>query len=351
MMTQDDWNRIARYAAGECSAEEAAELRRWIDEDPERREALAFMGDVDAAAERGAPQWDTDQSWERLVARKSARAQRSMLFRHVQPAGRMAAWRRPVVRAAAALLVAAGAGLWVSQTRGWRDAADAAPAPAVMREYVTARGQRATFQLPDGSQVILGVASRLRYPVTFGTNGRRDVHLEGEAFFEVEHDERRPFLVHTARGITEDLGTKFAVQEYPSDSAVQVVVAEGSVELRPAGGAPGRGALLRPGQLGRLTRSGDALVRSDVDLTRYLAWTEGRLIFDDTPLRDALPALGRWYDLDFVLGDSTIGDRHVTATLAAESIAETLKLLSSTLDVRYEHRGRTVTFLPRRDRR
>jgi ferric-dicitrate binding protein FerR (iron transport regulator) len=93
-----------------------------------------------------------------------------------------------------------------------------------------------------------------------------------------------------------------------------------------------------------LTLSGDATVQVNVDLSRYLAWTEGRLVYDETPLRDALTELGRWYDMDFVLADSTLGARHLTATLAGEAISETLTLLSSTLGVDYERHGRTVTF-------
>jgi len=126
---------------------------------------------------------------------------------------------------------------------------------------------------------------------------------------------------------------------------------EGDVELRKQIGAgPGTGGRVQPGQLGYLTSNGDVVVQSGVDLNRYLAWTQGRLVFEDTPLREALPELGRWYDLDFMLADSALGSRHLTAVLAGEAITETLTLLGSTLDVRYERHGRTVTLAPRRSR-
>lgn len=348
MITEDDWTRLARYVAGESNPAEAAELRRWIEADPERAEALAFMRDVDGAAETGRPGWDTSAAWARLAARRGARARRPILLRYIDAPARRPLWRHPALRVAAVVLLAVGSFFTWRATR-IPDLAPTAPVQVAVREYVTARGERATFQLPDGSLVILGVASRLRVPTTFGESGRRDLYLEGAAFFEVEHDEERPFLVHIANGIAEDLGTKFTVHEYPGDTTVQVVVAEGRVELRPAGDAPSpRGALLRAGQLGRLARNGDALVRSDVDIERYLSWTEGRLTFEDTPLRDALPELSRWYDLDFTLADRTLGERRLTGTFAAEAITETLELLAASLDVDYERRGRTITLLPRR---
>ena len=214
-----------------------------------------------------------------------------------------------------------------------------------MREYATAPGQRAMVRLPDGSQVTLSVASRLRYPESFPGAARREIHLEGEAVFEVKHDSRRPFVVHSGDAVTEDLGTTFSVRAYPTDTAVRVVVTEGSVELRarrlPAGR---RGVVLVAGQLGELNRNGNTVVRSEANASRYLAWRDGRLTIDDTPLRIALPELSRWYDLHFVLHDPTLGNRILTASFGGDSVTQTLDLVAAALDARYERVGRTVTW-------
>jgi ferric-dicitrate binding protein FerR (iron transport regulator) len=254
------------------------------------------------------------------------------------------------VTAAAAILVTAGSlvGIWRLKRSTVSGHAPAEAFAKDLREHVTARGERSTFQLPDGTPVILAAASRLRYPASFGpSDGPRHVYLEGKALFAVQHDARRPFVVHTAHGVTEDLGTRFSVQAYATDTAVEVVVAEGSVALRQRASVEA-GTFVRPGQIGRLTRGGEAVVSTPGDLDRYLAWTQGRLVFEDTPLRDAVAELSRWYDLDFVLADSTLGARHLTAVLAGEAIPETLTLLGSTLDIAYERHDRTVTFFPRR---
>ncbi len=347
MIDQHDWDRLARFAAGECSTEETEEVARWAADAPEREEALAFIREVGAAAKVFRPQWDTDASWQRLVASRHARIRPPLQVLPARSRARGPWWSRwPAVAAAVAMIASSLTGLWYFQHEV-RAREIVAVVDGAMLTRATSAGQRITFQLPDGSNVILAPASRLRYPASYGAaRGRRDVYLEGLALFEVTHDERRPFLVHTERGVTEDLGTKFTVQEYPGDTTVQVVVSEGSVELRAAGAATA-GALLRPGQLGRLTPRGDALVHSDVDLGRWLGWTHGRLVFDDTPLRDALSQLARWYDLEFVLADSAIAERHLTATVTGEAISETLALISSTLGVDYTRRGRVVTFASR----
>jgi ferric-dicitrate binding protein FerR (iron transport regulator) len=144
--------------------------------------------------------------------------------------------------------------------------------------------------LSDGTHVILGVASTLRFPGVF--THARDVYLDGEAFFDVVHDEAHPFAVHTARAVARDIGTKFSVRAYATRPRVEVAVAEGAVVLKPAATQPGQhartdSAFVTRAQLGIIDSAGSVRVAHDVDLQQYLAWTEGRLMFRDVPLRDA----------------------------------------------------------------
>jgi ferric-dicitrate binding protein FerR (iron transport regulator) len=211
-----------------------------------------------------------------------------------------------------------------------------------LRTVATKNAQRASLTLVDGSTVILAPASRLRYASDFGTN-TRDVYLEGEAYFDVVHDGDHAFAVHTATAITKDLGTSFSVHAYASDTTVRVVVAEGSVELRadhlPSGR---RGAVLTAGQLGRLASDGTALVQPAADVSRYLAWTRGRLVFDDTPLGEAVPQLERWYDIELRLADPSLARLSLTGSYKDEPIAEVIQNIALALNLRVEHHGGTI---------
>jgi len=217
--------------------------------------------------------------------------------------------------------------------------------PAAPREYATARGQRAEFRLKDGTRIVLSVASRLRVPADYGTR-ERSLYLEGEAYFDVRHDPGRRFVVHTAHAATEDLGTRFDVRSYEGDSTVQVVVAEGRVALR----ARAADTLVTPGQLGVATAGGALVVRDRVDVDRYLGWTTGRLSFDNTPLSDALPQLGRWYDLDLRLADRSLASLPLTATFKNQTTTQVLDLVAQALGLRLERDGRVVTFYRKRSR-
>jgi ferric-dicitrate binding protein FerR (iron transport regulator) len=188
---------------------------------------------------------------------------------------------------------------------------------------------------------MLGVASTLRYPADFA-GGPRGVSLEGEAYFEVVHDERRPFVVRAGELVATDLGTEFTVRAYPEDAGVRVVVREGRVAIRAAGSAAAPERVVAPGQLGRLGAGREPAVEP-ADTAAYFAWTEGRLVFDGTPLRDALPQLSRWFDLEFRLADSTLGDVPLTATLKTQPTPDVLDNLAASLGMRQRRLGRTVT--------
>ncbi|HEY2066975.1 MAG TPA: FecR domain-containing protein [Gemmatimonadaceae bacterium] len=212
-----------------------------------------------------------------------------------------------------------------------------------MRTAATGRGQRDTLRFDDGTRVVLGAVSTLRYPVPFGARAR-DVYLVGEGYFEVSHDGRRPFRVHAGDATAEDLGTAFGVRAYAEDSTVRVVVAEGKVALGAAttGGVAAPRAILSPGELGRLARGTAVPSVQHVDVATYLGWTRGRLAFDDAPLADVVAELARWYHADFRITDASVETRRLTGSFTNTSLSDMLAALAPVLDVRFERIGDTV---------
>jgi ferric-dicitrate binding protein FerR (iron transport regulator) len=212
--------------------------------------------------------------------------------------------------------------------------------PAVAtHEIATRPGQSATVRLPDGTRAELSVASTLRYAPTYGRR-QRDVYLEGEAYFEVTPDPRKPFTVHAGNAVTKDRATKFAVRAYPGASHVEVLVVEGSVDLN--------SVVLRTADLGRLDRVGRLRVEHGIDPAARLGWRTGRLRFRDTPLREALLQLNRWYDADLQLGDSALGAYPLTASLRGEPLDRVLDLITAALNVRVVRRGTSIVLRRRR---
>ena len=317
-MTPDD-ALLARYLAHECTPAEAAAVRQWIAADPDRVRAVERLRATFDAPAPPHERPDVDAMWAHI--------------RSSPPVALPATRRRPfpvsLLAAAAILIVAVLIDRAVTRptTHG------------AVREVATSIGQRATIDLADGSRVILGPRSRISTPEHFG-EGPRDVTLDGEAYFEVRHDSANPFRVHAAGGVTEDIGTRFVVRAYAGESALRVVVAEGRVSVSRGGGAP---VTLGGGQLANLDATGIASVRA-VDTAAYVAFSDGRLVFDGTPLEEVVGELGRWYDLDVRLATPAFADHHISASFTGLAEDDVLGAVAAAAGLRYTRAGRTVTF-------
>ena len=335
-----DWERLARYVSGEASAAESAEVTRWMADDASHRELVASLERRWQSS--GSPiEVDVDVAWSRLAARLPATGPEKV---RVIPISRPPVpLARRLLPLAAAVVLAAGLGVaWYAVGGRGRASSGRAVAAGTIEER-TGTGERRSLDLPDGSRVVLGVRSSVRATVA---TSARDVYLEGEALFTVRHDAARPFRVHAAGVVTEDLGTAFAVRAYPGDSAVRVAVTEGEVNLRREGETAGAGAVLRPRDVALLGREGSPEIRRDQPVDRVLAWSRGELIFDDTPLSAVIAEVERWYDVDVQLSDPSLASKHLTAEFRGEALDDVLNVIAVSLELRVERSGRNVVLRP-----
>jgi transmembrane sensor len=321
---------LAAYLSGECSPEEQLAIRRWLESDPANERELNRLRDVwQLASARSAPAFDIEGMRHNLAVKTGGARHAARPFKSHNP------WKIPTI----AVVSAAAAAVFFFVAVRSRQPANLGSAQ--WREVATTQAQRADVYLSDGTHVLLAPESRLRFTSPLSDTAR-DVQLEGHALFEVEHDSQRPFRVRTTGGVIEDLGTRFDVRHYAGDSLLRVTVAEGRVAMSSA--QTKTPVQLGAGDLGMLATSGQLDVRHHVDVARAIGWSNGRLSFDAVPLRDALRELRRYYAADFVLTDSTVGGRRLTASFADEPLSEVASVIAVSLDLKHHIRGKTVTF-------
>lgn len=320
----EEWEALARYLAGESDARESAEVERWISADPAREQWIAPLG-VSLGRLGGPPgDIDVEGALGRVLDRIDAPA--------VLPLSRPSAtpdathsWG-VVLQIAAAFVLLVGGGWLLYQ---WTDAGAMMGPVAVVERHATAVGERATYTLPDGSSVVLGPLSSLEIREGYGEDGRA-VDLEGEAVFTVEHDEARPFIVRAGDLAIRDLGTVFAVRT--DESTVRVSVAEGEVEVADRQSRAGT-TRLDAGDRAVIDRNGQRSVERGISVDADLAWSQGRLAFEDAPMARVAADLARWYGVEMRFSDPSIAGRRLTATFEDDPIAQVIDVIGLALDV------------------
>lgn len=215
-------------------------------------------------------------------------------------------------------------------------------------ERVNARGQKSVLILPDGSKVWLNVDSKLTYTRDFKKTNRREVQLEGEAFFSVVHNDSVPFIVHTSSSIRiEVLGTSFNVKSYKDDQTIETTLVDGkvSIDQLEKNGLTVDNLILKPNQRAVYFKESKKLNVKDVNATNISAWRDDYLVFDETPFSDVLAQLERWYDVKIHLPEEDEEDGlpcTLTANIQNETLEDVLKLLETSHRIRYSIRENEV---------
>ena len=199
------------------------------------------------------------------------------------------------------------------------------------------RGGEYITRLPDGSVVHLNAGSELKVPVHFGTESR-EVWLRGEGFFEVVHRENLIFTVHTDKADISVLGTEFDVRAYTDEKEVMTTLVQGVVGVS-SGGTYDR---LKPGEQARIAGKGDVRV-AEVDIYPFIAWKNGRMVFENERLEKIMAELQRWYDFELFYADPDVKEMHFTIDiLKYEEISKVLNLMERVNKVKFTQKGRTV---------
>ena len=328
---------LQRYLDGRCTPAEKAQVTQWYNQLHETDLRLLPSQDqqqVEAAI------------WQRLRL-DPAKPKPAPRERHPV----LDFWHKPQLRWAAVGLFVLGLGGVVPLVRHWQ----AAPAPVAvtpadgwMRHHNTT-GRAQVFQLPDDSRVTLQSGGTLRYSTALA-GPRREVYLEGEAFFQVHKNPARPFLVFTSQVVTTVLGTSFDVKSYPGGAQARVAVREGKVSVQARQNAqldatpthPAKaGVLLLPNQQVVYSVASHQLKKELVDKPAVLV--PQAFEFEERPVTEVLAALEKAYGVPILYDKQKLAGCTVTITFYDEPLFEKLGLLCKSLGAYYTLANTQIT--------
>ena len=208
--------------------------------------------------------------------------------------------------------------------------------PDQLNTLSTGKGETFKLKLPDGSMIWLNAASSLTYQPDLLENGKRQVLLKGEAYFEVAKDAEHPFVVKSRDQEITVLGTHFNVNSYGNEPEVSTTLLEGSVRVT----AAKENVTLSPGQQSVTTGSG--FIVSQVDAEAFLAWRNRQFLFERQHIQRIMRIIERWYDVEVVYRGNPVKATFSGGISRFDNLSQVLKSLESTDKVKFEIEGRVV---------
>ena len=200
------------------------------------------------------------------------------------------------------------------------------------------RGGEYLLTLSDGTMIYLNSESTLSFPVKFQGKERK-VYLTGEAYFKVAKNTEHPFVVTAGELEVLVTGTTFGVRAYKDEKDIQSTLESGQVTVR----VEGKSVKLVPNKQVLFNKSTMGLEVRDVDVDLYLAWADGRLVYDNCPLEKILTDLGRWYNIDVFYSRDELRSYQFSLNMKKhEEFTQVLELIGKTGEVQFEIKDNTV---------
>jgi transmembrane sensor len=202
----------------------------------------------------------------------------------------------------------------------------------------TAAMEQKEIQLPDGSKVWLNENSKLSYHKKL--NGeKRNVQLEGEAFFEVVKNPAQPFVMEAAQATTEVLGTSFNLKVLTGTLEAELSVATGKVRFTSANQ---KEAIAVAGQKVAIDKNGEIEMLSAPVSVNDMAWKTRKLVFNNTPLKDVFTTLENYFKIEIKVENPNILNCHFTAEFNNPKLEQVLDVLDKTLQLSHTKEGKKV---------
>ena len=205
--------------------------------------------------------------------------------------------------------------------------------PVPLTALTVPLNQQKQITLPDGSKVWVNANSQLKYPQQF-KGETREVYLSGEAYFDIQHDAGKPFIIHTGKIITTVLGTAFNIKEDKNSHAIIVTVTRGKVGVANENKQLG---ILTPNQQISFNLLNSKSTQTEVDAQQVIAWQKTDLHFDDITFAEAAAQLQLRFNVKINFSNDKVRNCRFTGTaLKGEKLDKILKVICTFNNATYE---------------
>ncbi len=327
----EDKNLIYHFLKEDCSEEELAQLHEWLVSDLDEETINNLLKSL----------WKKTQDGNihaieetQIITRIREEISAKDGFSQSKPTKRRVIVRNKrnnswvIITAILAFVITAG--YFITSFR--QDNNQVAPLSEQI-EKNTPRGHRSSLTLRDGSKITLNSETKIIYNETFGIDNRR-VHLDGEAFFQVAHNEDLPFIVISKNLVTRALGTSFNVRDYGDEDSASIALSTGKVKVKRSQKPNNKSKIfLKPNEQVILNKASQKWSKTTFENEKVLSWKDDNLNFKDMNLDGIIKSLERWYDVDIKVKGQGIEKLMYegTGTFQRQSLENILQALGYTM--------------------
>ena len=350
---------LARQMGKIASEDELNELKGLLESHPDYHIFKEIVQSIEGERLHAEPVAEEDElvkeSWSLLMNEMDSRQLSDQpAAKREKAQGKSIPWKRLYIAAAlAGLILISGLALFRWPYR------DSQRLQVAVEQLSVPYGMPKKMILPDSSVIWLNAGSHIRYADNFAQNDR-EVYLEGEAYFNVKHDAKHPFLVHAGNIVIEVLGTEFNVQAYYDEDHIETTLIKGKVQVQIAGKPDKKIVLTSNEKLTVINEnfslSGKSLkerkelsfkVQEVVPLQTTtpipeVAWLQDKLAFQNEPFAGLAKKLERRYDVHIVFKDSLLEKERLSGVFENETIQKALTILQMTTPFQYKIQDSTV---------
>ena len=334
---------IINFLARKESPEDVQKLKEWLAADPAHRDELKqWLAAWDTAAIMDAAEKvSPDKAYQRFMFRMGAEGKETAP--KISPKVVRMDMSRTIRRIAAIFVVSFSLGMfshyyWTKNQ----------PEQIAFVENVVPLGSKSEIKLPDGSTVALNAGSTLRYPTNYG-KAKRDVYLEGEGYFKVAQQTKKPFTVYTALSNITAMGTEFNVKAYPDEYVMETTLIKGEIAVEKGEAADDfeRTVLHQPGQKLSVNAAPDAqpvllVTQLEPDVAEAeISWKERYWRIERLPLQDFSVKLERRYNVHIQVDDQ-LKNHHFSGTFENETLEQVLQAIQLSVPILYQIDGQNV---------
>lgn len=336
MATEEIQNLIIKVLLGEASEQEARTVQEWRNASAENQKLYEDFAKIWHVSPQAEPENipNPEQEWNSLAQALNLSTGKARVVSLPKAEPRSSRWFQQTqywLAAAAVLVVILGA-LWFNRLDN------------NLVEVATAIGETKRVELPDGSIVRLNAVSKISF-VPELAGAERIVHLDGEAFFDVQREASapeagkqagseggRPFIVVTENARVHVLGTEFNV--WARQAETRVIVQEGRVALQTSRPSEPQRLILTANQMGTCVQDTLSHQPMIVDAVQRLGWLQGRIVFSKAPLREVVAELQRLYNVHIELAQPGLETETLTAAFEQKSVEQVLESICLAMDLK-----------------